>query len=50
MTQNDVVIFSFAGILFPSCFSLVKVLTRHIFDGHPMKSVINIISGCPFNN
>jgi len=41
--------FSFIGI-FPIQFFSIKVLMRHILDGHLRWSVINIISGCRYSN
>jgi len=35
---------------FPTGFFSSKVLMRHILDEHPRGSVMNIISGCPYNN
>jgi len=36
---------------FPNGFFVSKILMRHILDGHPKESVINIpISGCPSLN
>jgi hypothetical protein len=29
---------------------LSKVLIRHILDGHPRGSVMNVISGCPYRS
>ena len=45
-TQKDIVLFSFTRF-FSLGFYSSKVLMRHILNGHPRGSVININSGCP---
>ena len=47
MTQKDVVLFFPSLEFFSTGFFSSKVLIRHIHDGHPRGSVMNIISGYP---
>jgi hypothetical protein len=46
-TQKDIVLFFLHYNFFSTGFYFSKVLMRHILDGHPRGSVININSGCP---